>query len=187
MIENLYDIAERRKFVALPANTKKSNRALAKEMGISDGTVRGDRKWLARSMDKCPAPKANNPKTAIEPRINKPYAPSNVAQHRARMLAVAKQWLVQVGVVLADVDWIVIETSKQLSLYRIEFSNLGPPTKSPEFLLAFLRPIRKVGDYMPEKLYFLRDWLAVWLGNCLPGQETAQEEMLVEIRKMAIG
>src|SRR4051794_20260895 len=147
---NLYNIEERRKFVALPANTKKSNRALAKEMGISEGTVRGDRKWIAL-LDKNPVGKANEPKKPLELSVKKPYDPSNVQRHRERMLAAAKLWLLQAGVVRADVEWIVSETSKQLFLKRIEFTNLGSPAQSPEFLIPVLRPIRKVDDYMPDK------------------------------------
>ena len=38
---------------------------------------------------------------------------------------------------------------------------------------------------MPEKLYFLRDWLARWVASCLPRQEEAQEEMLRQVLRLA--
>ena len=38
---------ERHKFVALGVKAGKSNRAIAKELGVDEGTVRRDRKFLA--------------------------------------------------------------------------------------------------------------------------------------------
>ena len=101
------------------------------------------------------------------------------------MLAAAKEWIAQVGVVLADVEWIVDETGKQLFLNRAELANLPRPTKSPEEFTFDVKPRGDVEDYMPEKLYFLRDWLARWLASCLPRQEEAQEEMLRQVLRLA--
>ena len=117
-------IEERRKLVALPANLKKSNRALAKELGVSEGTVRGDRKWLALPLDQRPVPK---PKLPAKPKTKtkKPYDPSNAERHRELMLAAAKEWIAQVGVVLADIEWLVGESSKQLFFNRVKFTNLA--------------------------------------------------------------
>lgn len=38
---------ERRKFVALQVKAGKSNRAIAKELDVDEGTIRRDRKYLA--------------------------------------------------------------------------------------------------------------------------------------------
>ena len=124
-------IEERRKLVALPANAKKSNRALAKELGVKEGTVRGDRKWLALPLYQRPVPKAKVP-AKPKTKTKKPYDSSNAERHRKLMLAAAKEWIAQVGVVLADVEWIVDETGKLLFFNRPETANLPRPTKSPE-------------------------------------------------------
>lgn len=137
-----------------------SNQALALELKISEGTIRRDRKWLAPPVDQRPLPKV---KVAAKPKTKKPYDPSNTKRHRKLMLAAAKQWTVQVGVILADVELIVGEAGKQLYFNRQLIANLPPPSTSPRYLLAFLRPIRDVADYMPDRLYFLAEWLTRWL------------------------
>jgi IS30 family transposase len=56
---------ERHDFVALGVKTGKSNRAIAKELGVDEGTVRRDRKFLATPENERPV-KVPRPKKAKE-------------------------------------------------------------------------------------------------------------------------
>ena len=57
--------AERRKRVALAVKAGRSNRAIGKELGVDEGTVRRDRKYLATPEDerpvRVPRPKKERP------------------------------------------------------------------------------------------------------------------------------
>jgi hypothetical protein len=79
--------AERREFLALPENRKKSGRSLAKEMGVSEGTIRGDRRWLRIPVDQRPAPKVRVPKPLKKVKPPAPYDPSDIKRHQELMLA----------------------------------------------------------------------------------------------------
>lgn len=177
-----YSMAERRKFVALPANQSKSNRALAKELRLDEGTIRRDRKYLRTPVDKRPAPKVRLPNPPKPPKL---YDPSNAEKHRKRMLAAAKQWLEEQALILPDVEWVVDQAGRELYFGWQSIANLPPPIKSPADLFPLVRPKEEVEDYMPPKLYFCKDWLARWLACCLPRQAQAQERMLLEILRMA--
>ena len=62
---------ERHKFVALGVKASKSNRAIAKELGVDEGTVRRDRKFLATPENERPV-RVPRPKKPKESKKEKP-------------------------------------------------------------------------------------------------------------------
>jgi len=63
-MDHKFTLTERHEFVALAVKTGKSNRAIAKELGVDEGTVRRDRKFLATPENERPVkvPRPKKPK-----------------------------------------------------------------------------------------------------------------------------
>ena len=61
-MDHKFTLTERHEFVALAVKTGKSNRAIAKELGVDEGTVRRDRKFLATPENERPV-KVPRPKS----------------------------------------------------------------------------------------------------------------------------
>ncbi len=173
---------ERRKLVALGVKAGKSNRAIAKELGVDEGTVRRDRKFLATPEDKRPA-KVPLPKRAKQKWPVRELSPDERRRRqRQDMLKVVQLWVTQESLILPDLESFVLpEAGKLLHYHRHSQSHLPVPTKSPDELLPLTRPTYAVEDYMPAKLSFYAEWLARWLACCLPREEELQDEILRQI------
>jgi transposase len=171
---------ERHKFVALGVKAGKSNRAIAKELGVDEGTVRRDRKFLATPENQRPVPRPKKPK---EPKKEKPARELTAEERRQQywqlMLTVVQLWITQEGLIFADLELFVLpEAGQFLYRHRHSLSQLPEPVKSPDELLSLTRPAYAVEDYMPSKLGFYAEWLARWLACCLPREEELQDEFL---------
>jgi hypothetical protein len=170
---------ERRERVALGVQAGKSNRAIAKELGVDEGTVRRDRKFLAtleaERPIRVPRPKKERPARELSPDESR-------RRHQQHMLKVVQFWITQEGLLLPNLELFVLpEAGKLLHQYRHSLSQLPEPVKSPDELLFLTRPTYPVEDYMPSKLGFYADWLARWLASCLPREEELQDEVLRQI------
>jgi hypothetical protein len=171
---------ERHKFVAFRVKAGKSNRAISKELGVDEGTIRRDRKFLATPENERPMPR---PKTPKEPRKEKPVREltpkERRQQHWQLMLTVVKLWIAQEGLIPPDLEEHVLpEAGKLLHHHRHFLSQLPDPVRNPDELLALTRPTRAVEDDMTSKLPFYAEWLARWLACCLPREEELQDEFL---------
>lgn len=171
---------ERQRFVALGIKAGKSNRAIAKELGVDEGTIRRDRKYLA-------TPAAERPIKAprrVKPRkVRLAFHPEDAVSrglHFRRMTRAVRRWILEERVILPDLEHVVHEAGKRLFHSRELVKKLPMPTKSPTELLLLIRPADPVEDDMPSKLEFHADWLARWIACCLPGDEVLQDQLLRE-------
>jgi transposase-like protein len=171
---------ERRRFVALGVRGDKSNRAIAKELGVDEGTVRRDRKYLATPAEERPI------KPALRIRLRKvrpAFNPGDSASrglHFRRMTRVVRLWIVEEHMILPDVEHVLDEAGNRLFYSRESLKKLLVPTRSPTELLLLTRPADPVEDDMPPKLEFHADWLARWIACCLPREEALQDQLLRE-------
>jgi transposase-like protein len=171
--------AERRERVALAVKAGKSNRAVAKELGVDEGTVRLDLKYLATPEDdrpvRVPRPKKERP-------IRELSLDESPRRHRQGLLKAAQLWITQEGLLLPDLDLFVLpKAGKLLHEHRHSLNQLPERVKSPDELLSLSRPTYVVEEYMPAKLGFYAEWLARWLACCLPREEELQDEVLRQI------
>ena len=169
---------ERRDFVALRVRAGKSNRAIAKELGVDEGTIRRDRKYLATPEHERPAKKPRPPKSA-KPRLVKEVDPAELrVRHFQTMLKTIKRWLSEQNPILPDIDYVLHEAGRRVYEGQVFISQLMEPTHGPVELLSMARPNRQVEDYMPDRLEYCADWLARWLASCLPCDEAGRDELL---------
>jgi hypothetical protein len=174
--------SEVRRMLVARADKERSNRALAKELEVTEGTIRRDREYLATPADLRPKGRAPRSVTRVAKR---PYNPKNIQRHHLLMLSSAQQWLKRQPLTVADVEHVVHGAGKELWIHGPTIAHFPPPEESPAALWIATIPPYKAEDYMPAMLNFCTEWLARWLARCLPGQEEAQDEMLREISAFA--
>ncbi len=168
--------------MALGVKDGKLNRAVAKELGVDEGTVRRDRKFLATPENERPM-RVPRPKKLKEPKKGKSVRELTPEERRQQywqlMLTVVKLWITQAGLIPPDLEWHVLPEAGRLLHHQRHFlSQLPEPVESPDELLSLTRPTNVVEDYMPSKLPFYAEWLARWLAYCLPREEEQQDEFL---------
>src|SRR5260370_29547321 len=86
---------ERHEFVALGVKAGRSNRAIAKELGVDEGTIRRDRKFLAAPEHERPV-RVPRPK---KPKKERPVRELSQDERRRRrlqhLLAIVELWITQ--------------------------------------------------------------------------------------------
>jgi len=169
---------ERREFVARGVRAGKSNRPIAKELDVNEGTVRRDLKFLETPEHERPIKKERPKKPK---RIRPAYHPDDIASlelHVRRMLKVLKAWIVEEGVLITEIEDILHGASKHLYLHRDSLrERIRVPTQSPKDLISLARPTPLSEDELiPSHDYWAR-WMARWLAICLPGQEELQKRV----------
>lgn len=168
---------ERRPLVADAIRAGKSNRAIAKELGIDEGTVRNDRKYLA-------IPEHERPVKQEQIRKPKPMYtvddPASLVRYKCRVLKAVKHWIMEQHMVLDEIEHVLHEAGKRLAQGREFFRRIPTPLQKPEELLLPMRPDASTwGDFIPNLDYWA-EWLARWLAVCLPGQDGLHDEILRE-------
>jgi hypothetical protein len=168
---------KRREYVALPINAGKSNRAVAKELDIDEGTIRRDRKFLATPENERPV-RLPRPK---KPTKVKPVKELDPAEPRRRyvqyMVEVLQFWIGEQSLILPDIGYVLEMAGKHLYEGRSFVSRLPESLHNPVELLPLTRPNRVIEDYMPAKLDYCAEWLARWLACCSPRDEELQDEV----------
>ena len=173
-------LIERRKQVALGVQAGKSNRTIAKELNVDEGTVRRDRKDL-------PAPVKQQPAKTSEIRSGKPQTVLPARNHEVvksrdldtqSMIEAVKHWIKEEYMVLEEIEYVLHGVRKRLYFGRHAALSLPVRTEKPSELLAVARPRNRDQDEIIPNPDFWADWLARWLALCLPRQEEVQEEVL---------
>jgi transposase len=176
---------ERRELVSRGVNEGKSNRAIAKELDVDEGTVRRDIKFLDTPEHERPVKKERPKKPQKPQKIRPAYDPDDAASlelHVGRMLKVLKAWIVEEGVLITEIEDILHGASKHLYLQRDSLrERIQVPTQSPKDLISLARPTPLSEDELiPSPDYWAR-WMARWLAICLPGQEELQKRVFEEV------
>lgn len=171
---------ERRRLVGVGVRAGKSNRAIAKELEVDEGTVRRDRKYLETLEPDWPV-KRERP---VKPKTPKPMYTTNnhatLTRHKGRVLKAVKHWIEEEGMVLSEIEHALHEAGKKLFQGGEVVKGLPIPIKRPEELSLPTRPDpSKWEDFIPNPDYWA-EWLARWLAVCLPAQEDLQVEVLRE-------
>ncbi len=154
--------------------------AIAKELGVDEGTIRRDRKYLATPEHEWPA-KVRGPK---KPKKVRPPKVLETAEARRRrfenMLDVVKHWIGEQGFVLTEIEYVLHEAGRHLHQGRGLVSRFPDSHHRPAELLPMTRPNYEVEDYMPARLEYCAEWLARWLACCMPHEEDFRDQFLRE-------
>jgi hypothetical protein len=168
---------KRREYVALPINAGKSNRAVATELNVDEGTIRRDRKFLATPENERPV-KLPRPKKLTKVSPVRELDPAELRRRYVEyMVEVLQSWIGEQSLILPDIEYVLEMADKHLHEGRSSVSRLPESPHNPVELLPLTRPNRVVEDYMPAKLDYCAEWLARWLACCLPRDEELQDEV----------
>ena len=174
---------ERRHRVELGVKAGKSNRAIAKELGVDEKMVRLDRKFLATPVEDRPAHAAPPRKPKKEQPVRE-LTPEKVRERRMQsLLEVAQLWITREGLILPDIEYIVDKAGKLLYRDRLALENIPISLRSPSELIVWARPERTEDDVTGLEHY--GKWFARWLALCLRGEEELQDEVRRQILKWA--
>jgi transposase-like protein len=172
---------ERRELVARGFGAGKSNRAIARELDVDEGTVRRDRKYLAIPVEQRLEKKVPTKKPK---KIEPAYAPDDTASlevHAGRMLKALKDWIVEEHILITEIEDVLHSASKHLYVHRESLRNRVPvPTRKPKNLFPSVRPTPLSSDEIIPNPDFWARWLARWFAVGLPGQEELQARILRE-------
>lgn len=179
-------LTERRNRVALGIKAGKTNRAIAKELGVDEGTVRRDRKSLPPPVEqaslKTPAAKVRKVRKLPE----KPTGPSPSKLRPMKMLEIVNVWIKEQGLtILDDLEYVLDKAEKLLFLGQDSIKNFSTSTKSPAELLGLAKPSYAVEEYMFATMEFCGEWLAQWIACCLPGDFQLQRDFLLKVKLQA--
>ena len=125
---------ERRRHVELGVKAGKSNRAIARELGVDEGTVRRDRKFLAtppmERLVRVPILKKQRPVREVSPDERR-------RRHRQSLLEAAQLWITQErDMLLPHVEHVLDEAGKLLYLHGLNLRGIPISTKKPSELLV---------------------------------------------------
>ncbi len=167
---------ERRRIVALPANREMSNGALARELGVSEGTIRRDRKILAMALSEPLRPTSWQPQP--EPEIVPTLLSWDRPRDRSRILNAAARWIGQQDLSREHVSLIVFRARGCLTRAG---SSCDSRIGDPEAIIEMARP----RNHNWRDLNSYADWLVAWLNCCLPDQRSAQVDLLERLVPLA--
>lgn len=176
-------LTERRKQVALGVQAGKSNRAIANELGVDEGTVRRDRKSLPPPIKQAPVKTQPTKVMKVRSLPRKPTGPSPSELQLTKMLDIVKVWIKeQKLIVLDNLEYVLDKAEKLLCLGQDLIKNYPAPAKDPAEFLRESKPKYAVEDHMPAKMEFCGDWLALWVARSLPGDFRLQQDFLLRAR-----
>jgi hypothetical protein len=100
---------------------------------------------------------------------------SSVDGHLVALFEAAQRWIIEQGLVLGEIEYILGQSGKLVDLYRgrITAENLPPSLRTPYELMAWTRPMRAEEDVTGLEQY--SHWFARWLVLCLPGDQALQD------------
>lgn len=179
-VVNGFSLGERRQLVADGIRAGKSNRAIARELQVDEGTVRRDRKYLATPERERPAKKERLRKSEVAKPMCRLDDPESLVRHKGRVLKAVTNWIAEQPMVLDEIEHALYEAGKHIVQGRGLVRMPPIPTRRPEQLLLLTRPDpAKWGDFIPNPDYWA-EWLARWLVVCMPAQDKFYDEILQE-------
>jgi hypothetical protein len=114
---------------------------------------------------------------------------SPVDGHLVEMFEAAQRWIIEQGLVLGEIEYILGQTGKLLELYRgrLKAEKLPESLRAPYELMVWARPERSEDHVTGMEQY--SHWFARWLVLCLPGSQDLQDAVccviLVQARSRA--
>jgi transposase-like protein len=169
---------ERRKLVALGVKVRKSNRAIAKELDVDEGTVRRDRKLLANPASERPIKEPWPEKLQKAVPAFDPTSSAGLDLQLQRMHKTVKSWIAEEGLSLPNIEIVIDQAARLLYFERQSIPDFPIPIMKPAEVLHATRPRYAGEEYLPIKLSFYSHWLARWLACCLPGMDERWSEFL---------
>jgi len=162
--------------VALGIQARKSNRAIAKELNVDEGTVRRDKKFLETPEHLRPVKKERPKKPKKVKPAYDPVDTTSLELHFQRMSKALRLWIAEEKMVLNEIEYVLHEAGKRLYLGRDRVSAIPVPTESPSEFMSVTRPDGSVWrDFIPNP-----DFWADWLAFCLPRQHELHRRLLRE-------
>ena len=196
--------AERREKVMSAKAKGLSNRSIARELGVDEGTVRRDLDYLStpvadrpperrvgrkeRSLQSKPAqrqPVRGKSVTRTTPRYREGDLQSLTRQKR-KILTALVAWYRDCRLAPRDAEEIVHDAGKALWDYRETLPSLPIPHEAPAEVILAAKPKAPLVDGLQHVAYH-GSWLARALLLNLPDQEDARDEVLIELVKIARG
>lgn len=166
--------------VARGVEAGKSNRAIARELEVDEGTVRRDRMYLATPEFERPVKKERSKKSKVSKPMYTVDDHASLIRQKGRVLKAVGNWITEQRMVHNEVEHVLHEAGRQLFQGGELVKGIPIPIKRPGELLLPTRPdASKWGDFVPNPDYWA-DWLARWLAVCLPAQEELHAELLRE-------
>ena len=100
---------------------------------------------------------------------------SSVDGHLVALFEAAQRWIIEQGLVLGEIEYILGQTGKLLELYRgrLTAEKLPESLRTPYELIVWTRPVRAEDDVTGLEQY--SHWFARWLVLCLPGNKDLQD------------
>jgi hypothetical protein len=100
---------------------------------------------------------------------------SSVDRHLVALFEAVQRWIIEQGLVLGEIEYILGQTGKLLGLYRgrLTAERLPPPLRTPYELMAWTRPVRAEDDVIGLEQY--SHWFARWLVLCLPVDQNLED------------
>jgi hypothetical protein len=100
---------------------------------------------------------------------------SSVDGHLLALFEAAQRWIIEQGLVLVEIEYILGQTDKLLEQYRGRLTPGALPEslRDPYELMVWARPERAEDDVTGLEQY--AHWLARWLVLCLPEDEDLQD------------
>jgi hypothetical protein len=100
---------------------------------------------------------------------------SSVDGHLVALFEAAQRWIIEQGLVLGEIEYILGQTGKLLGLYRgrLTAERLPPSLRTPYELMAWTRPVRAEDDVTGLEQY--SHWFARWLVLCLPVDQNLED------------
>ena len=100
---------------------------------------------------------------------------SSVDGHLVALFEAAQRWIIEQGLVLVEIEYILGQTGKLLEQYRgrLTAEKLPASLRTPYELMVWARPERAEGDV--TGLEHHAHWFARWLVLCLPDDEDLQD------------
>ncbi len=178
-----YTPEKRRGLVAIGIRAGKSNRAIAKQLGVDEGTIRRDRAYLETPEHDRPTKRERTRKDPKPMYTIEDLA--SVMRQKGRVIKAVRHWIAEQHLVLHEIEYVIHEAGKRLFVGSDFVKTIPVPTEKPDELLITSRPNpEKWEDLIPNPDYWA-DWLARWLALCLPGQGDLYDQILRETSQWA--